>query len=412
MRGVYKEGGDAYTVKTMSTASFNQQQRGPGASSELQRLLEDKQFLSIPKVGDVVRGRVLSASKTEVHIDLGYTSGVIRGLELYNESPEYSNLKIGDEVDATVVGVENELGELELSFRFAGHQKTWDYLKGLLTSGTAVDVSIVEANKGGLLVNLDHIAGFLPVSQLLPDHYPKVAGGDKSRIQEKLKSFIGQKLRVKVLDLSADEEKLIFSEKKILEDEQLERISGHKVGETVKGPITALTDFGAFMEFAPGLTGLIHISELAWQRIDHPSDVVKIGDEVEAQIININGPKVFLSRKRLMSDPWKTAEEHYKIGQMAAGKVLKVNPFGLFVELDSDIHGLCHVSEFDEKANEAGAIKIGDTLQFRIISLKPSEHRLGLSLKSESAAGETGEASLASADTLESKTDNAKESAV
>ena len=369
-------------MRTMTTLSTLH--RSAVIAPELQRLLEDKQFLSIPKVGDVVRGRVLSVSKTEVHLDLGYTSGIVRGRELYNESPDYANLNVGDEVDATVVDVENELGELELSFRFAGHQKTWDYLKGLLTAGTAVEVDVLEANKGGLLVRLDHLNGFLPVSQLLPEHYPKVVGGDKSRIQEKLKTFVGQKFRVKVLDINSDDEKLIVSEKKILEDEQLEQIGAHKVGETVAGPITALTDFGAFIGFAPGLTGLIHISELAWQRIDHPSDVVAVGDTVQAQIININGSKVFLSRKRLLADPWKTVEEKYHVGDIVPGKVLKTNPFGLFVELDPDIHGLCHTSEFGDQP--AADLRPGAPLDFKIISLKPSEHRLGLSLKLEPAS--------------------------
>lgn len=348
---------------------------------ELQRLLEDKQFLTLPKVGDIVRGRVLSVSKTEVHLDIGgYASGVVRGRELYNESAEYGNLKIGDETEATVIDLENELGELELSFRFAGQRKSWDNINTLKDDSSLVEVEVVEANKGGLLVRMGHVVGFLPVSQLLPEHYPRVPGGDKTKIQDQLKSYIGQRLKVKVLDVSPDDDKLIFSEKKIAEDEQLFRISSHRVGEVHEGPITAITDFGAFIEFNEGLTGLIHISELAWQRVDHPTDVVKIGDVVKAEIININGSKVFLSRKRLVPDPWKTAEEKYHIGDVVKGRVLKINPFGLFVELDPDIHGLAHISEL-EAADIAGGIKVGDIAEFKIISLKPGEHRLGLSLK-------------------------------
>ncbi|OGL85939.1 hypothetical protein A3I40_00740 [Candidatus Uhrbacteria bacterium RIFCSPLOWO2_02_FULL_48_12] len=349
---------------------------------DLQRLLEDKQFLAIPKVGDVVKGRVLSASKTEVHLDIGgYAAGVVRGRELYNESPEYGNLKVGDEVEATVLEMENELGELELSFRFAGQRKSWDNINILRDVGTTVEVEVMEANRGGLLVRLDHLNGFLPVSQLLPEHYPRVPGGDKAKIQDQLKTYVGQRFKVKVLDVSPDDEKLIFSEKKIVEDEQLARVAAHQVGEVYEGPVTAITDFGAFMQFADGLTGLIHISELAWQRVDHPTDVVKIGDVVRAEIININGSKVFLSRKRLLPDPWKTVEEKYHIGDVVRGRVLKINPFGLFVELDPEIHGLAHVSELEAKDPAALGIKVGDTAEFKIISLKPSEHRLGLSLK-------------------------------
>lgn len=371
------------------------------AAPDLQRLLEDKQFLAIPRVGDVVRGRVLSVSKTEVHIDVGgYATGVVRGRELYNESSEYGNLKVGDEVEATVLELENELGELELSFRFAGQRKSWDNTSALRDTGATVEVEVIEANKGGLMVRLGHLTGFLPVSQLLPEHYPRVPGGDKTKILDQLKTYIGRRLSVKVLDVNPDDEKLIFSEKKIVEDEQLARVAAHRVGEVCEGPITAITDFGAFMQFADGLTGLIHISELAWQRVDHPTDVIKVDDVVRAEIININGTKVFLSRKRLLPDPWKTVEEKYHIGDVVRGRVLKINPFGLFVELDPEIHGLAHISELEAKDPAALDIKVGDSAEFKIISLKPGEHRLGLSLralktpdtKNEDAPAEAGPA--------------------
>ena len=361
-------------------------------ATDLEKLLEDKQFLSIPKIGDVIRGRVINSSKTEIHLNIeGYGSGVVRGRELYNESSEYGDLKIGDEVEATVVELENELGELELSFRFAGQRKSWDNINALKDESTTVEVEVVEANKGGLLVRMNHVVGFLPVSQLLPEHYPRVPGGDKVKIHDQLKSYVGQHFKVKVLDVSPDDEKLIFSEKKIIDDEQLDRVTTHRVGEIHEGPIMAITDFGAFMQFGDGLTGLIHISELAWQRVDNPSDVVKVGDTVRAEIININGAKVFLSRKRLLSDPWSAVEEKYHIGDIVKGKVLKANPFGLFVELDPEIHGLAHVSELAGKS-AAGGIKVGDIVDFKIISLKPSEHRLGLSLKALAGDGGADEA--------------------
>lgn len=351
------------------------------SSSELQKLLEDKQFLAVPKVGDVIRGRVVNATKAEVHLDIqGYRSGVIRGRELFNESDEYGNLALGDEVEATVLDVENEMGELELSFRFAGQKKSWEDLEVMRRSGNTVEAVVLEANKGGLLVQLGHTQGFLPVSQLSNDHYPRVAGGDKLKILEKLKSFIGMKLPVKVLDVNQGDDKLIVSEKKIEEDQQLDRISTHRVGEVVEGPITAITDFGAFLEFDNGITGLVHISELAWQRVESPNEVVKIGDHAKAEIININGPKVFLSMKRLTPDPWKSVESRYKVGQQVKGKVRKVNSFGLFVELDPEIHGLAHISELGMKPEEIAKVKPGDELEFTIVSLKPAEYRLGLSM--------------------------------
>lgn len=370
-----------YIVGTMNTIMTATDAQTTAVPSEFQRLLEDRRYLTVPKVGDVVKGRVVSVSKAEVHLDInGYRSGLIRGRELYNESDEYGSLNVGDEVEATVLELENEMGKLELSFRFAGQKKSWEELGVLQASGETVEAEVIEANKGGLLVRLGHLDGFLPVSQLNQDHYPRVPGGDKSRIFEKLKEFVGQKLKVKVLDANSKEEKLIVSEKKIEEDNQIERIGAHRVGEVVEGPITAITDFGAFLEFDSGITGLIHISELAWQRIEHPSEVAKIGDTVKAEIININGPKVFLSTKRLTPDPWKNVEERYKVGQEVKGKVRKVNSFGLFVELDPQIHGLAHISELGMKAEDLQKIKPGDELDFTVVSLKPAEYRLGLSL--------------------------------
>ena len=356
------------------------------ATSEIQQLLEDRQYWSLPKVGDVVSGIVSSITKTEVHLDLGGYSGVIRGRELYNESEDYAKLKLGDPAEATVLDLENELGEVELSFRFAGQQRSWGKLEDLRNAGELVTVTVREANKGGLIVDVNNVEGFLPVSQLSAEHYPRVPGGDKVRILEKLKEFIGEKFVVKVLDASLDDGKLIVSEKKVEEDKQVEKINAHRVGEVCEGPITAIADFGAFMEFAPGLTGLIHISELAWQRVENPSEIVVMDQKVKAQIININGPKVFLSVKRLLPDPWKTVQEKYAIGTRVKGKVRKINSFGLFVELDPEIHGLAHVSELGMAPEEvAEKVKIGDEMEFTIVSLKPLEYRLGLSLTKTAA---------------------------
>jgi small subunit ribosomal protein S1 len=348
--------------------------------SEFAKLLEEKQFTAIPKPGDVVKGHVISVTKAEVHLDIGgYRAGVIRARELYNESTEYGNLKIGDEVEATVLEIENEMGELELSFRFAGQQRSWSSLNDQMSQGQTVEAIVVDANRGGLIVRVGHTMGFLPVSQLSSENYPRIPGGDKSKILDKLKSFVGRALPVKVLDVNPQEEKLIVSEKKIDEDVQATKVNTHLVGEVVEGPITAIADFGAFLQFADGLTGLIHISELAWQRVDNPTEVVKVGDVVKAEIININGSKVFLSMKRLTPDPWKSVEDKYKVGQKVKGKIKKISSFGLFVELDPEIHGLAHISELGLTPDAVAALKSGDELDFTIVSLKPSEYRLGLS---------------------------------
>ncbi len=353
----------------------------------LEQLLENDLYLKIPKAGDVIRGTILAASRREVRIDLGgIKTGVIRGRELYAESSEYASLKEGDEVEATVVELENENGEVELSFRFAGQKKAWEEISRLFKSGETIQVLVLDANKGGLIVRVENITGFLPVSQLAPEHYPRVTGGDKSKILEKLKSYVGQEMTVRVIDANEGDEKLIVSEKVMWEEKQKNVIAQHKIGDVVDGEVTALADFGAFVKF-DGLEGLVHISELAWQRIDHPRDVVRVGQTVRAEIIGIEGSKIFLSMKKLMTDPWANVATRYQIGDTVEGKILKINPFGLFVELDAEIHGLAHVSELsDTPIDDMGKIaNIGDVMKFRIVSIEPNEHRLGLSLKDKKA---------------------------
>src|SRR3989344_4333863 len=319
------------------------------APSEFQKLLEEGSYARIPQLGDVVKGKIVSSSRREVRLDIdGLGVGVIRGRELFAESKEYSSLEAGDEVEATVLELENENGELELSFRFAGQKKAWEELRRLFTTGETFDVKILEANKGGLIVAVQNITGFLPVSQLSPEHYPRVSGGDKNKILEKLRSYVGSKMNVRVIDVSEGEEKMIVSEKTVWEDTQKNVISKFGVGDVIEGEVTAVADFGAFVKF-DSLEGLVHISEIAWQRIDHPRDLLKIGQTVKAEIIGIEGSKIFLSMKKLIQDPWAGVAEKYRIGEMVEGTVLKVNPFGLFVELDAEIHGLAHVSELSDK---------------------------------------------------------------
>ncbi len=352
---------------------------------EFKKLL-DKEDLKIPQAKDTVKGKVVSASSSEVRLDIdGVLIGVVRGPELYEEAEEYANLKPGDEVEATVIEEDNENGELELSFRYAGQEKAWISLKDAFENKKTIKIKVVEANKGGLLVRYKQIPGFLPVSQLAPDNYPRVSGGDKGKILEKLKLFIGKDFEVQVIALEENEDKIIFSEKNIWSEKQKDVIAKYNVGTKVKGKITAVTNFGVFISFDEGMEGLIHISELAWQRIDNPSDLYKVGDELEAEVISVDGPKIFLSAKKLMEDPWQKASKKYKAGQIVKGKILKINPFGLFVKLDNDIHGLAHVSQLGlapgQKIEEV--FKSQEETEFEIMSIEPEEHRLGLKVYKE-----------------------------
>lgn len=350
----------------------------------------------LPKEGDLIKGTVISTAKNLVRLDLGgVLTGVVRGPELHDESGEYSSIEVGDEVEATVLELENEGGEVELSFMHAGHQKAWDNLDDLAKEGTIVQAKIISANKGGLMARVGHVVGFLPVSQLTTEHYPRVEGGDKNKILDKLNQLVNKTFDVKVIDVNEEDEKLIVSEKAAWEEKQKELLSQYKVGTVVEGKVSGVVDFGAFVEFAEGLEGLVHISELAWQRIDNPHDIVKVGDAVKAEIIAVDGSKISLSIKKLQEDPWKKAAERYTVGDVVEGKILKVNPFGLFVELDDEIHGLAHVSELANTPVEdpTTIAKPGETKEFKIISIESEQHRLGLSLKAVNEKAEAPKAS-------------------
>lgn len=353
-------------------------------TSQLAKLLEETEFSELPKPGDLVKCTVIGLAKNEIKVDIdGIYIGTIRGREVIDESRDAKDVKFGDEIEATVLEQENENGELELSLRFAGHKKAWDNLLALRDSGENVPVTVMDANRGGLIVRLGSVMGFMPVSQLLPEHYPRVEGGDKNKILERLKSYVGEEFTTRVIDVEERENKLIVSEKQAQDEERIKQLEKYKEGDVVEGKVSAITDFGVFVEFDGNFEGLIHISELSWKRVNNPGDIVKTGEPVKTQIISIDGSKIFLSLKRLNKNPWEEVKEKYKVDQEIEGKVIKVNPFGLFVQLDENIQGLAHISEIKlkEGQNLDTVVKVGDTKTFKIISIDAEKHRLGLSLK-------------------------------
>ncbi len=350
-------------------------------SSDDYKALLDKFYIKSSGVGELLKGQVIAASKSEVKLDIdGIQTGVVRGPELYEEDDNYADLKPGDMVEATVIDDENENGELELSFRFAGQEKAWTGLREAHKDHGVIKIKIADANRGGLLAKYRQIPGFLPVSQLAPENYPRVNGGDKGKILERLRSFVGKEFEVKVMTLDEKDDKIIFSEKEAWNEKQKDVINKYKVGTVIEGTITAITDFGVFISFGENLEGLIHISELAWQRIDDPSDLYKVGDTIKAEVISLENSKIFLSAKKLLQDPWENVNKKFKAGQIVEGKVLKVNPFGLFVSLDADIHGLAHVSQLELEPKERinDKYKSGEKRIFEIVSIEPKDHRLGL----------------------------------
>ena len=340
--------------------------------------------IKVPKPGDVLEGQILSVGKNEVYVDIeGIGLGVVRGRELFDDSARGKSLKVGEKVFASVVEPENKDGNVELSFRAAGQERVWQTLSDRMKAREIIKTKIIEANKGGLMVEVNGVIGFLPVSQLSSVHYPRVEEGDKNKILEVLKSYVGKIFDVQIITADAQDEKLIVSEKAVSEDELRGKIGQLQLGQVVEGEVSGIVDFGIFLKFGLGLEGLVHISELAWTRIDHPKDLFKVGQKVQAQIISIDRDRISLSIKRLQPDPWVESIKKYQVGQVVKGKVTKVMQFGAFVELDPDVYGLVHSVELsnEEVKDPSEIVKVGDEKEFKIISIEPQEHRLGLSLR-------------------------------
>ncbi len=358
-------------------------------TSPMDLLLKEHEDLAhVPKIGEIVTGTVLEKASNSLYVDLGSVGvGVVYGRELFDDLDSYKNSKIGDTIQATIQELDNEDGYVELSLRSASQERSWGELRRRMGSDDIFETEILDANKGGLIVRVSGITGFLPVSQLAPDHYPRVEGGDKSKILDRLKEYVGEKFRVKLISAVQDEEKLIVSEKAAVGEEMKDVLGKLGEGKVVEGVVSGVVDFGAFVKFQiddKDLEGLVHISELAWQRVDSPADIVKVGDQVKAKVIGVDdGLRISLSLKQLKEDPWMKVGEKFKLGEKVKGEVFKVTQFGGFVKLDQDIHGLIHVSELPEgsQQNLHELLKVGDKKEFTIISLEPAEHRLGLSLR-------------------------------
>ena len=347
-------------------------------------ILEKSDLLKPAQVEKIIEGRIVAKARSAVFLDLGpLGTGIIYGREFQDSRNELKKLKIGDIIFAKIVDLENEDGYIELSFSQASNELNWAWLGQKKESGEIIKIKILGANKGGLLAEVSGIPGFLPVSQLMPENYPRIEGKDTSKITKELQKFIGKEMEVKIFDLDPRQAKLIFSEK-AKENERIRKIlSNYKVGDEVEGEITGITDFGAFIKFGEdGLEGLIHISELDWQLIEDPADIVKVGEKVQAKVISIINDKVSLSLKALKKDPWNDIEEKYKKGDVVEGKVTKFNPFGAFVQISPQIQGLCHISEFGTKINMESALKIGGTYKFQILTIDPKEHKMSLKLAS------------------------------
>jgi len=365
-------------------------------------MLELNNLTKPPKIGEIVEGKVISKGRSSVFLSLGnWGTGIIYGKEFYEAKDKLKDLKTGDSVFTKIIDSENEEGYIELSLTKAGKELAWETLKQKKEKDESLSVKILGANKGGLLAEVSGISAFLPVSQLSAENYPKIEGGDNQKILRALQKFIGKEMEVKIFDLDQKEEKLILSEKAKETGKIKEILKNYKVGDIVEGEITGVVEFGAFIKFSPSiaqrkkdgpdlakilpdkssfLEGLIHISELDWQLIEDPTEIVKVGQKVKAKIIEISNDKISLSIKALKKDPWENIEEKYKKGDITKGKVKKFNSFGVFVQISDKIQGLCHISEFGSQKKMEEVLKIGEKYDFQILSIEPKEHRMSLKL--------------------------------
>jgi len=348
-------------------------------------MLEGSQGI-LPRIGEVVQGTLISKEPRRVFIDLGSLgTGVVYGVEYIRSRDEIKDLKPGAPITVKIISLENEEGFIEVSLKEAGKDETWNRLKTLKQDRVILRLPVIEANRGGLIMELNGIRGFLPVSQLTLEHYPRVEGGEREKIFEKLSEFVGKELNVRILDVQPKEEKLIFSEKEAEENELRQRIEKYRVGDVVEGVVTAVVNFGAFVKFgAPPLEGLIHISEFDYKLIDDPRKYLNIGDAINAKIIAIENNRISLSLKALKENPWEKVLERYEREAVYPGRVIKITPFGALVELDPEIHGIVHVSQFSNDIDALKkALEPGNNYKFKVLSIEPKEKRIGLDIYRE-----------------------------
>lgn len=376
----------------------------------MDQLLEESPELKVPEAGSIVNGKVISVDKKCIMVDInGILTGKVSGKEIKDTLETAKELKPGDEISACVLEPENEEGLVVLSLRRASQEKTWTKFLKAFKENSTLKVKANEANKGGLLLEIDGIKGFIPVSQLAPLHYPRVNGADTAKILSRLQKLVGIDLTVKIISIDKENGKLILSEKEAFAGERDSALGNLAMGSTVEGTISGIVKFGIFVAF-DGLEGLVHISEIAWGHVKDAHDYGRLGDKVKVKIIGIEGDKISLSMKQLTNDPWIEITSKYKIGDKIKGKITRIAQFGAFVELTDDINALIHTSEIPgDPKDPADVLKVGQNVEARVIELNSDEKRVGLSLKEE---GESAAEKKAASEEKEEKGAAASDDAV
>jgi 4-hydroxy-3-methylbut-2-enyl diphosphate reductase len=335
--------------------------------------------VTMPTPGAIIKGKVVHVSSDEVLVDIDYKSeGRIPLNELSfisNANPE-DLVSVGDEIHVKVLKVDDAEGNVVLSKRRADADLSWERLENLYNSGETLEAKVVQVVKGGLLVNVG-VRGFIPASH--------VSRG----FEDNLEKYVGQTLELKIIELDRSKNNVVFSHKVVLEEKHArakeEAFANLEAGMKVPGVVRRLTDFGAFVDIGDGVEGLLHVSEMAYSRVNHPSDVVSEGDEITVMVLGVDRERerISLGLKQTIPDPWSTVGERYVVGQRVTGEVTRVVDFGAFVKLEDGIEGLVHISELSHKhvAKAEDVVKSGDQVEVKVISVDPEARRIGLSIK-------------------------------
>lgn len=349
----------------------------------MEQLLKDAPPIVRAKPGELVEGMVVFRGKNKLLIDVGgVITGIVSGRELRDSFNTFRDLKLGDQAIAMVLEEENDEGMVVLSLRMASQQRAWDRFHKLVAEEGTMKFTAQEANKGGLLSNIDGIRTFLPVSQLAPAHYPRVNNADASEIITRLGKYIGHTFTVKIITMDEAAGKIVVSEREAMAEERAKALEHLKIGDVKEGFVSGVVKFGLFVTF-DGLEGLVHISEIAWGHVKNPSEYAQLGDKAKVKIIGVESDKLSLSIKQLTADPWEAIAERYPVGKKVSGSVVRFADYGAFLQLEKDISGLVHLTELAHHkiTDPSEVLKIGQKIEAQVINIDVDERRIGLSIK-------------------------------
>ena len=332
-----------------------------------------------PSIDELVEGPVISIDKGAVYIDLPpFGTGIIYGREFINARDIIKKINVGDIVAGKVVGIGGKEGYIEISLKEARQALVWSEAEEAIRDKRIFELQITDANKGGLIINWQGISGFLPASQLKPEHYPRISDGDKDKILDELRKLVGEKLPVTIINASPKEGKLIFSEKSPDTKDKENIVAHYALGDELVGEVTGLVDFGIFIKLEEGLEGLVHISEIDWGLVENPKIMFKIGEKVKVKVIEIKDDKISLSIKALKDNPWKEAEKKYKKDAIVEGVIIKFNKYGALASIEEGVAGLVHVSEFGSEEKLREKLEMGKAYSFKITLFDPKEQKMAL----------------------------------